>query len=84
MCCADSNSTGLARVLVVGDSVVWAGTEMRRELFGALQRAGAEGIPTRRIGEQLLRPVPDVTRLVDRLEKALLEAVTGDLDGSRG
>jgi len=37
-----------------------------------VRRAGADGILTRRIGEQLLTPVPDVTRLVDRLEMAKL------------
>ncbi len=36
----------------------------------AVRRAGHEGIPTRRIPEQMATRDPDVTRLVDRLERA--------------
>lgn len=41
--------------------------------FNALRilvRGPAEGIPCQRIGESLVHRVPDVTRLVDRMERA--------------
>lgn len=40
---------------------------LRGEAEGGAMRAG---VPTQVIGERLITPVPDVTRLVDRLEKA--------------
>jgi len=35
-----------------------------------LRGAGPEGLPSRVIGEKMLHRVPDVTRLIDRLERA--------------
>jgi MarR family transcriptional regulator, organic hydroperoxide resistance regulator len=47
-----------------------------------LRGAGAEGLPCGKIGERMITHDPDITRLVDRLEKRLL-VTRGRSEGDR-
>jgi DNA-binding MarR family transcriptional regulator len=45
-------------------------TPPQYNILRILRGAGADGLPCQEIGEQMVNQVPDVTRLVDRLEQA--------------
>ena len=45
-------------------------SEPQYNVLRILTGAGSEGLPCQEIGGRMITPVPDVTRLVDRLEKA--------------
>ena len=47
-------------------------SEPQYNVLRILTGAGAAGLPSQEIGVRMVTPVPDVTRLVDRLEKAEL------------
>lgn len=56
-------------------------TEPQYNVLRILAGAGAEGLPCQALGERLVTAVPDVTRLVDRLESAgLAERRRGEDD----
>ncbi len=47
----------------------WQLTPTRYNALRILRGAGSEGLPCGEVGERMVTPVPDVTRLLDRLEK---------------
>lgn len=52
----------------------WGLSEAQFNVLRILRGAGPEGLPSARIGERMVRHDPDLTRLLDRLEKGGLVA----------
>ena len=46
----------------------WGLTPTQYNVLRILRGAGSEGLPCREVGDRMVTPVPDVTRLLDRLE----------------
>jgi DNA-binding MarR family transcriptional regulator len=58
-------------------------TATQYNVLRILRGAGADGLCRNEVGERLVRPVPDVTRLLDRLESMHLIARTRGGDDRR-
>ena len=56
-------------------------TALQYDLLEVLELEGSSGLPIKKIGEQMLSRQPDVTRIVDRLEKmGLVERERNGID----
>jgi DNA-binding MarR family transcriptional regulator len=59
----------------------WGLSESQFNVLRILRGAGADGLPSARVGERMVRHDPDLTRLLDRLETAgLIEKVRDTQD----